>query len=180
MLNEQASWLTNSSDKIRRVDRPVDAVLRAEEAGEGYRQAVAIRERLVEQHPDARTYRCHLAYSLRRLALVERDLGNAASPARTARAAAIFEGLPPKEAFEWFELGCCHAALAGLEGTGTSPGERLRHADRAMDLLRKSAALGHRDRNAYQHDPGLSALRNRPDFKLLMMDLTMPAVPLAR
>ena len=55
MLNEQASWLTNTSDKIRRVDRSADAVLRAEEAGEGYRQAVAIRERLVEQHPDART-----------------------------------------------------------------------------------------------------------------------------
>jgi tetratricopeptide (TPR) repeat protein len=96
MLDEQASWLTETSDKIRRKDRAADAALRAEEAGEGYRQAVAIRERLVQQHPDARDYRYHLAYSLRRLALVERDLGDAAaSTARTARAVAIFERLLP-------------------------------------------------------------------------------------
>jgi hypothetical protein len=49
-----------------------------------------------------------------------------------------------------------------------------------MDLLRRAAALGYRDRTAYQHVPGLSALRGRPDFKLLMMDLAMPAVPFAR
>ena len=182
MLNGQASTLTNTSDKIRRVDRPADAALRAEEAGEGYRQAVAIREQLVERHPDARTYRCHLAYSLRRLALVEeRDLGDAAaSAARTARAAALFEALPPQEPFEWFELGCCHAALAGMNGPEASPGERLGHADRAMDLLRKAAALGQRDRSAYRCDPGLSALRDRPDFRLLLMDLAMPADPFAR
>jgi eukaryotic-like serine/threonine-protein kinase len=178
MLNQQASWLTNTSDKIRLVDRPAGAADRAEEAGAGYRQAVAIRERLVEQHPDARTYRCHLAYSLRRLALVERD--QRAAAASSARAAVLFEALPPKEAFEWFELGCCHAALSGMDAPGASPAERFAHSDRAMDLLRKAAALGYRDRTAYQHDPGLSALRDRPEFRLLMMDLTMPADPFAR
>ncbi|MGP0062392.1 MAG: protein kinase domain-containing protein [Isosphaeraceae bacterium] len=180
MLNQQASWLTNSSDKIRHVDRPADAAFRAEEAGEGYRRAVAIREPLVKQHPDGRTYRCHLAYSLRRLALVERDLGDAAaSAARTARAAALFEALPPREPFEWFELACCHAALSGIDGPGVSPGERLGHADRAMDLLRKAEALGYPDLTAYRQDPGLSAIRDRPDFRLLMMDLAMPSVPFA-
>jgi hypothetical protein len=180
-VNYDASTLTDSSDAIRRVDRPADAALRAEEAGAGYRQAVAIRERLVERHPDARTYRCHLAYSLRRLALVERDLGDtAASATRMARAASLFEGLPPQEPFEWFELGCCHAALAGPDGRGASAGDRHGHVERAMDLLRKAAALGYRDLLAYQHDPGLSSLRGRPDLQLLMMDLAMPAEPFSK
>jgi eukaryotic-like serine/threonine-protein kinase len=67
-----------------------------------------------------------------------------------------------------------------LAGPESSHGEEPALADRAMDLLRRAAALGYRDPAAYQHDPGLSALRDRPDFKLLMMDLAMPAVPFAR
>ncbi len=183
LLDNQASALTNSSDLILRCDRADDDALMAQEAGAGYREAVAIRERLIVAHPKAVRFRNHLAYSLRRLALVERDLGDVAGAvAKTTRATMLYEGLPPEEARDWsgFELACCRATLVGLAGPRTSQGEDPALADHAMDLLRKAAAMGFRDRIAFQHDPGLVVLRNRPDFRLLMMDLSFPASPLAQ
>ena len=115
--------------------------------------------------------------------MVERDLGDVAGAvAKTTRAAMLYEGLPPEEARDWsgFELACCHATLGGLVGPGSSSGEALALADRAMELLRDAYALGYRDVVAYRNDPGLDAVRQREDFRLLMLDLAFPAEPFAR
>ena len=52
-------------------------------------------------------------------------------------------------------------------------------ADQAMTDLRQAAAVGWRNPAAYRHEPAMGPLRERQGFKLLMMDLAMPAEPFA-
>jgi hypothetical protein len=78
---------------------------------------------------------------------------------------------------------CCHAATAGLAGrprSGVSAAEGADKADKAMVILRRAVAIGFHTRGAYLTESALDALRNRPDFQLLMMDLAFPAEPYAR
>jgi serine/threonine-protein kinase len=53
--------------------------------------------------------------------------------------------------------------------------------DRAMDMLREAVAAGYRDFeiDLMRTDPVLDPLRERPDFRMLMMDLAFPADPWA-
>jgi hypothetical protein len=46
-----------------------------------------------------------------------------------------------------------------------------------MALIRKAIALGDRSGNASRTEDALDPLRSRDDFRLLMMDLEMPAEP---
>ncbi len=48
-----------------------------------------------------------------------------------------------------------------------------------MSWLRQAVAFGERNANRFQSERALYPLRNRPDFQLLAMDLTMPAEPFA-
>jgi hypothetical protein len=48
-----------------------------------------------------------------------------------------------------------------------------------MTDLRQAAVVGWRNPAAYRYEPALGPLRDREDFKLLMMDLAMPAEPFA-
>jgi hypothetical protein len=48
-----------------------------------------------------------------------------------------------------------------------------------MNDLRQAAAMGWRSAAVYRYEPALGPLRGRADFKLLMMDLMLPAEPFA-
>ena len=48
-----------------------------------------------------------------------------------------------------------------------------------MEQLRGAVAMGFRSPEAYRTEDTLTPLRNRTDFRLLMMDLVMPAKPFA-
>ena len=48
-----------------------------------------------------------------------------------------------------------------------------------MTLLSKAAGMGYRDRDAYRTEAALNDLRDRDDFRALMMDLAMPSDPFA-
>jgi hypothetical protein len=48
-----------------------------------------------------------------------------------------------------------------------------------MGLLRRAVALGLLDRDAYRGETALDPLRDRPDFRLLIMDLALPTEPFA-
>jgi hypothetical protein len=126
-------------------------------------------------------YRARLADSLRRLARLELDAGDAAgADAGARRAIALFEGLPSRDGREWFWLACARATLAaaaGRDGAGPSAAEAPGLADRAMNDLRSAAAAGYRNLAVYRYEPSLGPLRGRDDFKLLLMDLAMPADP---
>ena len=82
-----------------------------------------------------------------------------------------------------FFLACCHAGLAGLAGrpgSGVSAAEGADQAEKAMAVLRQAVAMGYRNPDAYRTESALDPLRNRPDFRVLMMDLVFPAEPFAR
>jgi hypothetical protein len=48
-----------------------------------------------------------------------------------------------------------------------------------MEWLRRAAAMGYRTLHSYRTEDSLDPLRSRDDFKLLMMDVAMPAAPFA-
>ena len=48
-----------------------------------------------------------------------------------------------------------------------------------MRLLREAVRSGYRDANQYRIEKALDPLRDRSDFQLLIMDLAMPAEPIA-
>jgi hypothetical protein len=82
----------------------------------------------------------------------------------------------------WWEQACGHAALASLSevpGSGLSARLGLAEADRAMVLLQERVIARARWFEEYRDDPALAALRDRADFKLLLLDRAMPADPLS-
>ena len=142
------------------------------EARDDFDRAIVLRERLAKEHPGLPVYLGNLASSLRRRGLARRDLGDAAGAAADSRRAlTILDGLASRSRQAWYETACCHAALAP-----DVPAE----AGRAMDGLRRAVAMGYRNRDAVRTEPALDPLRDRPDFRLLGMDLAMPAEVFAR
>ena len=90
--------------------------------------------------------------------------------------------MPSRSAGEWFETACGHAALAGVagrEGSGVPTDAASTEANEAVSLLAKSISSGFRDATQFRIDDTLKPLRDRPDFRLLMLDLAMPAYPFA-
>jgi eukaryotic-like serine/threonine-protein kinase len=174
--NDLAADLICMADLLRSLGRLA-------EARQDYDEAVTIRERLIKDHPTVTMFRNPLAPSLRRRGLVKRDLGDPiAAAADVRRALELYEGLPSRSGEEWFETACCRAALAGLAaqaGSGVLPGERQKQASKAMELLRTAVAIGYRKLASYRTDSALDSLRDRDDFRLLLMDLALPERPFA-
>jgi hypothetical protein len=129
-------------------------------------------------------YAGNLAGTLRRRALARRELGDPAGAAADGRRAlGLFDGLASRAREEWYETACCHAGLVGLSGlvgSGVSEDEAASQADAAMALLYKTVALGYRRAGALRNETALDPLRDRDDFRLLLLDLAMPADPFAR
>jgi serine/threonine-protein kinase len=71
-------------------------------------------------------------------------------------------------------VGVLASRIGETSGAGT-PAQ-----DEAMDLLRRAVAIGYGDIDLLRTDPALDPLRGRHDFRMLVMDLAMPADPFAR
>ena len=72
------------------------------------------------------------------------------------------------------------AGLAGRGSPGLSAAEAAVEAEAAMGLLHKAVAMGYRDLALFRSEAALDPLRDRADFRLLMMDLAFPAEAFAR
>jgi hypothetical protein len=72
------------------------------------------------------------------------------------------------------------AGSGGRPQSGLSATEVADKADKAMAILRRAVAVGYHNPGAFRNESALDALRNRPDFQLLMMDLAFPSEPYAR
>ena len=157
---------------------------RFDDARDGYARAIEIREKLVEANPTVTMYRFILASNVQGLGLARAgsgDLGGARL--ETRRGLALLEALPHQSGWELFDLACARSTLAGLAARGapgSSAGEAATEADRAMDLLHRAVAEGFRGVDKIRGEESLEPLHARPDFRLLMMDLTFPADPFAR
>jgi eukaryotic-like serine/threonine-protein kinase len=166
--------LTAAGDALRDLGRPG-------EARDRLARAVALAEELASAQPKVPAYRALLAGALRRLARLKLDADGAIVDAR--RAVALLEGLPSRDGGQWFGLACARATLsaaAGRDWPGLSAGEAPGLAGRAMDDLRRAAAIGWRNPALYRYEPALGLLRARDDFRELMRDLNFPADPFAR
>jgi serine/threonine-protein kinase len=85
-------------------------------------------------------------------------------------------------------------ALAGVQGetvelarlfarsaaTFSDQATRERYLDRAMDVIRRAQVRGEQVASELMRDPDLALLKPRLDFRLLLMDLAMPADPFVR
>jgi hypothetical protein len=161
---------------MRQLGRPTEACEHAE-------RALTIREQLVKMHPDSANYRAGLAENLLSRGLARRALGgHAGAVSDLRRAVALLDAQTSPSGEICFESACAHAALAGLAGqasSGVSAEERQSKAARAMDLLHQAVAMGYSNPEQYRTDDALNPIRNRDDFRLLLMDLAMPADPFA-
>jgi hypothetical protein len=111
----------------------------------------------------------------------ENDIGGAAAHWR--RAIAFLEAATASTGEDEFLDAACHASLSSialLEGTPTSAILKDAEVDRALTLLRQAVGLGYRDLNVYRTESAFDPLRDRDEFRLLMMDLAMPAYPMAQ
>ena len=180
LCREQANAspeITAHRDCLAEAEGALSGVLRrrgrADEARDHADRAIDAHEALVRQDPLTTAYRAGLAEDLLNRALARRaldDPNNAASDLR--RALALLDALPSRSGEDWFVTACCHAVLAGLEGS-------VGHAEAGIARLRQAIAAGFRDRDVYRHD-ALDPIRSRNDFRLLLMDLDMPAEPFAK
>ena len=71
-------------------------------------------------------------------------------------------------------------ALPGLVALGfRGCNVTMPHKQTAMALLHKAVAMGYRNADTFRTESALDHLRGRPDFRLLLMDLAIPADPFA-
>ena len=93
-----------------------------------------------------------------------------------------YDALASRTGEQWFRSASAHAALADwpaprIGRIGRRGGERGRRGDGPAAQGRR---MGYRGPQAYRTEDALDPLRHRADFRLLMMDLAMPAEPFAR
>ncbi len=172
-----ANCQINMADALRRSGRLDEALAACE-------RSLAVREPLVEAHPDVPSYRTCLGETYLRVGQVRRDMEDLAGAGEAwRRAHAHYGGNQFRDDEDTFLMACCHAGLAGLAGrpgSGVSAGEGADQAEAAMAVLRRAVAMGYRNPNAYRTESALDPLRNRPDFRDLMMDLVFPTEPFAQ
>jgi serine/threonine-protein kinase len=152
-------------------------------AKEAYERAIALVESRIRDDPTNQRYRIALADFTCRRGITLGLLGDSAGAATDVRRALkICDGLTLELGLDWYNASCCHAALAGLAGvagSGVYAAEAARAADKAMELLTQSVELGIRNTNEFRIESALDSLRQRPDFRLLMMDAAFPLEPFA-
>jgi serine/threonine protein kinase/tetratricopeptide (TPR) repeat protein len=158
--------------------RPAAAVKRL-------RESVTLHERLAADHPTVTDYQSGLAIALtglgRALYRAGRK-GEAEGPLK--RAATVREALPEPSLDDRFDEACGLALLASAiveSSAGNGAGAAQAARERAMGTLKAALAAGFRQDPARVRDTAdLTALKDRADFALLLLDLAMPRDPFAR
>lgn len=79
-----------------------------------------------------------------------------------------------------FFYACCLASLAGVAGqpvSGASTADSEAEVRLATALLSKAAGTGYRQPDTYRTETALDPIRDRPEFRVLLLDLAFPARP---
>jgi serine/threonine-protein kinase len=154
------------------------------EAMASARQGVAFSNKLVATNPERPQSHERLANALMAVGRVEQRLGRQADAASSLRAAiAAIEAIPAtaRHPETIYNIACGRSLLAiALARSDKASGIEARaEADRAMAELQSAVALGYRTLEGLRNDTDLDAIRPRPDFQLLLLDLAFPAQPFA-
>jgi hypothetical protein len=86
----------------------------------------------------------------------------------------VLEAIRQPTAVDLYNLACAYSNLTTLVEPGSAPptaAEREALAERAMAALRRSLAAGMPNVAAMDRDHDLDPLRERPDFRALMLEL---------
>ena len=146
-------------------------------------RAILVREDLIKANPENTEFRSGLAESLLRSGQVRRSTGDTVGAAADwRRAIGLYEGVPPRSDENAMLEACCHAMLSGVGGiasSGISASDGEFQAKRAMEILHRTVAGGYRGL-ALRSELALDPLRDRPDFRILMMDIAFPTEPFAQ
>ncbi len=144
----------------------------------------AIRQALANANPRVTGLQRDLAISLLAIGELHQKAGRAAEAVEAFRKAlTILERLPRLPPLDHFNVAMIRAGLAEVApkpGSGLSAAEGRAEADQAMTWLRKAVDGGFRPLAAIRSEDVFNALRSRPDFQLLLMDLAFPQDPFAR
>ena len=145
-------------------------------------KAVAIQRKMVDAELSHSRY--HLAAGIRRRGITLQKCGRPAEAVSAFREAiGIQAGLASPTSDTLYDLACTQSLLSGLAfdaGSGLTAAEGQAEADQAMKSLRRAVAAGWKDRAQMRADTDLDPVRNRPDFRALMMDLVFPTKPFAQ
>jgi eukaryotic-like serine/threonine-protein kinase len=162
--------------------RSADDTGRSEDA---YLQAVRHYEtalKLGVKNP--KVYELGLAYSQSALGRFRQRDGKSREAVDAFRKAiAAMEKVAQPSPVNLYSRCCFRSLLSGVTPgpeSGLTEEERRRQADMAMEDLKESVKGGYRNVAHMKTDTDLDPLRNRPDFRLLMMDLAFPGDPFSR
>lgn len=132
-------------------------------------------ERLIADHPDFIAYQADLAENHLWTGVVYQDSGRTADALREFTSARTLLGRMVPGIGNLYALARTESRLVPL----TKSSERGPQADRAMAVLLRAVARGYRAIDVLRTDPCLDALRSRPDFQNLLLDLPFPDSPFA-
>ena len=183
----RASTLTSprsspkSASSRARWHKPSEALASFEKALPWFDKAMAFQRKTLEADPSTNLNLSSLAETARRRAVVYRRCGRVAEAVADFRFSADLLGrmANPSDG-DLYSLTCTLSLLSDVadrSGSGLSAAEGRVEANAAMVALRRAVDAGWRDVSGARNDPDLDAIRSRPDFRLLMMDLAMPADP---
>jgi tetratricopeptide (TPR) repeat protein len=157
--------------------RPVEGL-------ESAREGLKVARELLASNPQMTEPRYYLGLALLAVGRAVARLGRPAEAAATLREAiGTWEAIPEpaRTVYARYNLACGRSQLSGVLA-GSSPegdAEARAEADRAMASLRDAVAHGYRDRISLRTDRDLNAIRPRPDFQSLLLDLFFPTQPFA-
>ena len=137
-------------------------------------------------YPTLTLFQNRLAMSHSYVGLARQRAGRPAeAAAEFRRAVAIMERLSSlqPDGYNLYNLACFRSLLSGIAaepGSGLTADEVSRLGEQAVLALRRAVDAGFRDVGFMRRDTDLDALRRRPDFQMLLLDLAFPENPFAR
>ena len=156
---------------------------RLDEAIRDLEQARDRLKTLIQAAPGDRRAASSLALSLGFLGSAHRDKHQPAEALSSLQEARrVLENVLQPAAMDLYNLACTYAGLSTLAESGPSPptsAKRENLADRAMEALGRALAAGMTDYALMDRDHDLDPLRERPDFRALILDRGFPSNPLA-
>ena len=146
-----------------------------------------ILENLIQSYPSVPEYRSLLLDSVRNLAIATQANGHISQAIALYRQViAELESKEEPTPTDLYDAACCRSLIAGAAmeaSSGLTAADAQAEGEQSVAAVRLAFDAGFSPSNlkmVRDGDPDLKAIRSRPDFQLLMMDLAFPRDPFVR
>jgi serine/threonine-protein kinase len=175
-------WLADGYSKLGEIE---EADHQPNLARGYYEKALAVRQKRAQADPSDEPALAFVADAVRRIGGTLEASGQPADAVQYyRRSVAMLEGLKKPRPLDLYDIACCHSLISGA---GTQAGSGLgaeaieAEGERAVAGIRRATLAGYRNLFWIRTgDPDLKPIRSRPDFRLLIMDMSMPVEPFGR